>query len=207
MISTLVTFNTSAGPQLPAVSSRLVYRRLCDIAHAAVSRHRTKFGGRFHLLLPLLAALLDALFIPDVHSSLSRLHTPPWLAYGTTRFDAEEGAAFGSLMVSLCNPSVSSVTTRKSQHENVGLIDETRKARAYAGQFVQDLLMEFCRAQLRGSLHPEVRKRLMPGIYAAIEIVSEDGLRAMNASMDQSTRALWKNLYDEWRRFGVSKER
>ena len=206
-MSTLIAFNVSAGPQLPAASGRVVYRRVCEIVHAAINRHRAKFGGRFHIILPLLTILLRALFIPDNRSYPSRLHTPPWLSHGTTKFDAEEGAAFAGLLTSLCDPSVSSVTTRRSQRGKVGLTDETRKARTYAGQFVQDLLMEFCRAQLTGRLQPQVRKRLMPGIYATIDVVSEDGLRAMNASMDPSTRALWKNLYEEWRRFGVSKER
>ena len=135
------------------------------------------------------------------------MRKPPWLTHGAATFDAEEGAAFANLLTSLCEPTVSSVTTRKSQRGNTGLIDETRKARAYAGQYVQDVLMEFCRAQLNGRLRTEVRKRLMPGLYAVIGVASEDGLRAMNASMDPSTRALWKSLYDDWRRFGVSKER
>ena len=204
----LVEFNSFAGPKLPATSGRTVYRRLCAILHAAINRHRANFGGRFHLLLPLLAVLLNALFIPDSRSYSSRMRTPPWLTHRAVRFGAEEGTAFASLLTSLCEPTVSSVTSRKSQRSgHAGLVDETRKARTYAGQFVQDLLTEFCQAQLRGRLQPEVRKRLMPGIYSAINVVSEDGLRAMNAAMDGSTRALWKSLYDDWRRFGISKER
>ncbi|KAI9694692.1 MAG: hypothetical protein M1822_000308 [Bathelium mastoideum] len=205
--SMLLTFNSSAGPRLPVSSSRVIYRRLCAILHAAINRHRANFGGRFELLLPLLAALLGSLFIPDIRSYSARLRTPPWLTHSTAGFGAEEGAAFASLLTSLCEPTVSSVTATKFHRGKPGLTDETRKARDYAGQFVQDLLTEFCQAQLRGRLRPEVRKRLMPGIYAAISVVSEDGLRAMNASMDGSTRALWKSLYDDWRRFGVSKER
>ncbi|KAL9074531.1 MAG: hypothetical protein Q9157_004367 [Trypethelium eluteriae] len=206
LISTLIAFVAPAGPPLPAESGRLVYRRLCDMVQAAINRHRAKFGGRFHLLLPLLSALLAALFIPDIRSYSSYMRKPAWLTHGTTALGGEEGAAFASVLTSLCDPTVSSVTTRKSQREHRGLVDETRKARAYAGQYMQGVLMEFCRAQLRGRLQPQVRRRLMPGLYATIAVVSEDGLRAMNASMDSSTRALWKSLYDDWRRFGVSRE-
>ncbi|KAL9085731.1 MAG: hypothetical protein Q9165_007480 [Trypethelium subeluteriae] len=206
LILTLIAFVAPAGPSLPAESGRLVYRRLCEMVEAAINRHRAKFGGRFHLLSPLLSNLLDALFVPDNRSYSSYVRKPPWLTHGTAAFGGEEGAAFASVLTSLCDPTVSSVTTRKSQREHKGLVDETRKARAYAGQYMQDVLMEFCRAQLRGRLQPRVRRRLMPGLYATIAVMSEDGLRAMNASMDPSARALWKSLYDEWRRFGVSKE-
>ncbi|KAI9708189.1 MAG: hypothetical protein M1820_004143 [Bogoriella megaspora] len=204
-IAALTFFTSQSGPRLPPSSGREIFRQICGIARAIINQHRNKIGGRFQILSPLLRNLLNGLFIHTGRQpSAPRLRPPQWIVKGKATFGAEEGAAFASVLTSLCEPSVSSVTSHKRVRGDSGLTDETRKAREYAGQFVQFVLAEYCEAQLRGRLPPEAKKRLLPGLYSAISCVSEDGLRAMNMAMNPSTRAMWKGLYDDWRRFGRS---
>ncbi len=56
--------------------------------------------------------------------------------------------------------------------------------------------------QLKGRLTPEMKIALEPGLYAVLNVMTKEGMRTMNAALDDSGRAVWKVLYEEWRRFG-----
>jgi nucleolar pre-ribosomal-associated protein 2 len=56
--------------------------------------------------------------------------------------------------------------------------------------------------QLTGRLTHEMKAALEPGIYAVLNVMTKEGMRTMNAALDESGRAVWKGLYEEWRRFG-----
>lgn len=174
-----------------------------------------KLRGRYHLLMPLLQALLTCLFTPDVrHNSSAASAFPPWIAPKQNLLGASHAVAYTRVLTILCSPTTSSVSVR-SRHWNrsdaaqrdLSLTDETKKARAYAGQYVPVVLMQYCTNQLTGRLKPEVRAALTPGLYAVMDVVGLEAMRAMNAGMDASTRAVWSTLYREWKRFGRWKER
>lgn len=38
------------------------------------------------------------------------------------------------------------------------------------------------------------------GLYAVLNVMSQEGMRTMNAALDESGRAVWKVLYEDWRR-------
>ena len=67
---------------------------------------------------------------------------------------------------------------------------------------MQYLVMEFCRCSLEGQIAPAAKERLMPGMYAVMDGIDRGLLRALNAGMDSSGRALFKTLYDDWTRHG-----
>lgn len=90
---------------------------------------------------------------------------------------------------------------------DAALTDETKKARAYAGQYVPLVLMQYCSLQLRGKVAEGVRERLQPGLWAAMDVVGIEAMRAMSAGMDAAGRAVWRGVYAEWNRFGRWKER
>ena len=45
-----------------------------------------------------------------------------------------------------------------------------------------------------------MKTALEPGLYAVLNVMTLDGMRAMNTRMDENTRAIWKGLYEEWKR-------
>lgn len=49
-------------------------------------------------------------------------------------------------------------------------------------------------------MRPEVRARLMPGVWAVLEGVGEEGGRAVGWGLDNSARAVWRGVWAEWRR-------
>ena len=178
----------------------LIYLRICHAANDVISLHRKKLGGRFHILLALLQKLLACLFIPHAHNSLS-FARPAWLPPRSSSLTVEHATAFTRILTTLCSPTVSSASTHR-RGAAADLIDETKKARDYAGQYMPQLLTYFCSLQLSGKLSAEVKDTLRPGLWVVMDVVYLDTMRAMNAGMGRDERALWGSLYGEWKRFG-----
>lgn len=169
------------------------------------SLFRRKLGGRFHLIIPALQRLLACLFgrtkkrarslMPQAAQGL-----PLWLA----PLQASQAVHFTRLLTSLCDPTVSSVSrsTASMTGGKEQLVDETKRAKRIAGQYLQYLVMEYTECSLHGALTPDVKAAILPGIYAILDVLSRDTMRALNAGLDVSERAVFKSLYDDYTRFG-----
>lgn len=180
----------------PDLHAGMMFMSLCKVFNTLLVVHRMKLGGRYHLLLPALHRLLRCLFISYTkdEASFRALDSP-------TSLGVAQAAAYGRLLTSICDPTVSSVTRHKkwSRHE---LNDETKKVRNIAGQHLQYLIMEYCHNQLKGRLEPGVKAALTPGLYAILDVMSQDVMRTINAAMDSSSQSIFKALYEDYRRSG-----
>jgi len=146
-------------------------------------------------------SLLRCLFTPLPHSNVTSskiFSPPPWLLNSSDQFNIRHAAAFTRLLTLICNPSVSSVT--RSQHN--ALSSATDKAKRMAGQHMQYVLMSYIRLQLEMKMLPAVREQLIPGIYAIFDTTTPELRRAINESMDGSGRAVFRNLYTDYTKFG-----
>lgn len=196
---------SKAGPQISPEFSASIYIRLCRLMGVLFGIHRQKLGGRFHLILPAMQRLLNCLFARikkrtrAMVSEKRYTQQPYWLA----PLQASHAVHFTRLLTSLCDPTVSAVS-RPTQtglgHE--GLTDQTKKAKRIAGQYLQYLVMEYAESSLRGSLTPEVKAAILPGLYSVLDVMSRDTMRALNAGLDVSGRAIFKGLYDDYVKFG-----
>ncbi|KAK7547828.1 Urb2/Npa2 family-domain-containing protein [Phyllosticta citricarpa] len=210
LIESLSRLSSPAGPELSEDQASVIYTRICNTTQLIIALHRTRLGGRFHVLIPFLQRLLRCLFKFDMRQSIQGNSVyPPWLS---TRSDSSpmkmaQAASFARLITTLCSPSVSAVrglhrARKRPANGHAELVDETKKAREYAGQYVTALIATFCAAQLAGRIAPESRAAIMPALYACADVVGVEGMRAMNAGMSAAERAIWKGVYADWRRFG-----
>lgn len=195
-----------SGPQIPREFAGAVYNRLCRLLGTVFGLYRKKLSGRFHLILPPLQRLLRCLFTRDSRAAKSapvRSELPPWIGnMDDTPLHADHAGQFCRLLTSLCDPTVSAVQLQRASQANQGLSDSTKKVKSLAGQYLQYLIMEYTGLQLRGHLSPEMKAALMPGVYSVLDVMSRTTMRAMNAAMDSSSRAIFKGLYDDYMRFG-----
>jgi nucleolar pre-ribosomal-associated protein 2 len=203
LLSSIMSISSIGSKDLPRAYGPSIYRRLCQTTNTLIALHRKHLGGRFHVLVPLLQALLTCLFVPHSRvKSLGSKSTPPWLSQQSGVLDAEHAIAYTRILGSLTQPTVSSTASHPRPSINPMLIDETRKARQYAAQFVPYILLHFCSMQLVGKMNTEVRGGLMPGIWACIEAVPREALRGMNSGMGRDEREIWSALWAEWVRTG-----
>ncbi|KAL4943578.1 hypothetical protein BDV06DRAFT_189661 [Aspergillus oleicola] len=205
ILSCIAVCASKGGPRIPSDASGTIYIRLCQLMGLLLSLHRQKMGGRFHLILLALQRLLQCLFArPKKRSRLAKADSehgkqPYWLS----QLNAAHATYFTRLLTSLCDPTVSAVsrpTPGAGGYE--GLTDQTKKAKQIAGQYLQYLVMEYAQSSLRSALHPDVKAVLMPGLYSVLDVMSRDTMRAMNAGLDISGRAMFKGLYDDYMKFG-----
>lgn len=171
----------------------MIFTGLCRIFGTILIILRTKIGGRYHLVICALQSLLRCLFIPFTPTNSS--HEEP------SSFTETHAATYARVLTTLCDPTVSSVT-RSKYRLRPKLNDETKKAKDIAGQHLPYLIMEYCVCQLKGRLLPETKTALNPGLYAVLAVMSQEVMRTMNEAMDESARAVWKALYEDYRRFG-----
>ena len=182
----------SLSTQTDNGSGRL-YIGLCRLFGTLLATHRAKIGGRYHLVVLALQALLRCLFIPYKDDEA--------VGSESSIFGESHAAAYGRILNMICDPTVSSVK-RSRNRSRLELNDETKKARSIAGQHLQYLIMDFCGCQLMGRLQSGMRGALSAGLYAVLGVIPPDIMRTMNAAMDSNSRSVFKSLYNDYRMIG-----
>jgi nucleolar pre-ribosomal-associated protein 2 len=200
----LDTIASRHSPELPSSDAPLIFTRLCKTSRYILLLHRSRLGGRFHHLLQLLQNLLLCLFIPN--SGRGDV-LPAWLkstaSLERTHLTPANASNYARILSTLCSPTQSSVSrTHRSNNTKSTLNDPVKAAREYASHFIYPLLGAFCRFQLNGRLLPEVRDKLMPGLWEAVGVASldNDALQGMFAGLDRSSKDIWKGTWEDYSR-------
>jgi nucleolar pre-ribosomal-associated protein 2 len=211
VLGALVKLTSRTSPALSATSAEHIFTRLCETSRLMLLVHRNKLGGRSHMLIPLLQALLFCLFVPTSARSGA---LPIWLRSNTAtdpvRLTPVNAAQFTRLLGTLCNPPQSSISkTHQHSRKSKDLNDPIKAVRERTGHFLYPLLASFCRFQLSGRLLPAVRTKLMPGVWEAVGTASlhKDGIDAMFAGLNRSERDVWRSVWGEWESVHGRKER
>ncbi len=193
LLSTIATKASYLETQIKEKHSAMLYIGLCRLVGTVFAIHRMKTGGRYHLVVHALQSLLRCLFIPYTATD-SPLESQ-------SAFAETHASAYARLLTTLSDPTVSSVS-RSNSRSRLELNDETKKARSIAGQHLPYLIMEYCNSQLKGRLAPRMKAALDPGLHSVLTVMTPEIMRTMNAALDESGRAVWKALYEDWRRVG-----
>jgi len=159
--------------------------------------HHKKTGGRYHLLLQALQGLLHCLYTPYQ----LQMSQPPWITSASVRLGRDSAMQLSRLLTSLSEPT-SSVARKHKKNRHRQLNDDTKRSRNIAGQYLQYFVMEFCACQLHGQLDTEARSQLDPGLWAIMGAMTEGLMTSVNAALDAPRRAVFKTLYDDYRKFG-----
>lgn len=209
------------------VSPEHIFDRLCTILSILLVRYRRRLAGRHHLFLPALQNLLKCLFYPDSQKTTSTANSskytylaslPPWLKLTTqtntttsSRLPPSSATKFARLLQQLSDPSASSArhvskryhsTSSTADNNNHNLTDDVKSLRREVSRYTQYLLQSYCQVMLDGYIAPDVKEKLLPGLYAVMNAMDVEVMRGLNAAMGESQRAVWKDLYAEWGRFG-----
>lgn len=213
-----ITVSVSGLTKLTAQDNSLsgtIYLRNCRVLNMLFGQYRQKLGGRMHLVTSLMQRLLRCLYMyegstiygkaPGAEDKFARAVTslPPWIQQDRAcklAVDPKYAIQFSRLLTLLCDPTVSAV--HRGHHSTNALTDNTKKVKSLAGQHLQYVIVEYAMCQLRGKLSPAVKTALMPGLYAVLNVMTREGMRAMNTAMDGSSRAVFRGLYEDFSKFG-----
>lgn len=168
------------------------YESLCRLVEVIIKRHRVRLEGHFHLLVTALQSLLRLLIIPSPSTTPSSLINNPNLG-------RRQAKLFARLLTLVCEPSVASVT----RGQQPGLLDSaTDAAKRSAGQHMFLVLMSYIKLQLEHAVSNAVREALQPGVYSILDITTQEGRRILNEAVDGSGRAIFREMYRRYVKFG-----
>ncbi|KAG9239698.1 Urb2/Npa2 family-domain-containing protein [Amylocarpus encephaloides] len=189
------------GPSLRPNRSGTIYLHLCHLMQAVFTSHWLKLQGHFHLVVQVMQTLLRCLFVPLPHSTTKItkfMAPPPWLSSPKHQLTAKHATAYTRLITLICDPSVQSVT--RSTHNN--LTSAKAKAKGMAVVHMQYVLTTYIRLQLEMRMAPEIREKMIPGIYAIFDTTTPEVRKMINESLDSSGRSVFGTLYRDYVKFG-----
>ncbi|KAE8452486.1 hypothetical protein EG329_000388 [Mollisiaceae sp. DMI_Dod_QoI] len=193
---------------LASIHAGTIFTHLCRLLQTILMHHRLKLQGHSHLTQQAMQALLRCLFIPTTSSATSstailkpKFASPPsWLQ----PLSFTHAQHFTKLLLLIADPPLSTL----SQGRNNPLVSLKDKAKRMSAQWTKYILQEYIYLQLDLNVRMEsgVREALMPGWFAVLETMNESGRDAMRGEMDSGGRAVFRGLFEEWRRVGGRKE-
>lgn len=197
-LSTVSTLASQASTHNIISSTPKAYGCLCRLVQVIVRRHRLRIEGHFHLLITVLQSLLRSLICHPYGTSGKAWSTG--LIKDSSAFPRWEkhAKAFGRLLTMVCEPTPGSV----SRSQQNSLDSATDAAKRYAGQHMYLVLMMYIKLQLEQNVPHDVREALEPGVFAILDITTPEGRRIMNDALDGSGRAIMKELYKQYLKFG-----
>lgn len=71
-----------------------------------------------------------------------------------------------------------------------------------AGQHMQFVLTSYIRLQLEMKMLPELREKMIPGLYAIFETTTPEMRRMISDGLDSSGRAVFGMLFKDYQKFG-----
>lgn len=179
-------------------ASERAYPWLCSLVEVIIKRHRHRLEGHFHLLITALKSLLRLLIIPWPTTTLSSLPANT----STTPPDQQaqaQAARFSRLLTLTCEPSVASVTRGQAPGALDSAPDAAKKS---AAQHMYLVLVLYLKLQLEKAVPRAVRAALDPGVYSVLDITTPEGRRVINEAVDASGRAIFREMYKQYVRFG-----
>jgi nucleolar pre-ribosomal-associated protein 2 len=171
-----------------AGESTTSYSWLCKLVEVIIKKHRLRLEGHFHLLLSTMQALLENLI-----SNQQALTT-------AEKVDQEAKAhLYARLITLICEPTAGAVA-RSQLHSSLDSATDT--AKRSAGRHMYLILVQYVKLQLEASVSTEVRDALEPATNSIFGITSPEGRKILNDAMDSSGRAILREMFKRYIKFG-----
>ncbi|KJZ72903.1 hypothetical protein HIM_07666 [Hirsutella minnesotensis 3608] len=189
-LSTVCEFSSGRLDDTPDMrkTTGASYPALCKLVEAVIKKHRVRLEGHYHLLLSALQALLRNLVVSQVPA-----------AQGQERCQESMAQAYGRLITLICEPTAGAVS-RSQLH---GALDSaTDAAKRSAGRHMYLVLMQYVKLQLEANVPRVVREALEPAVNSIFDITSPETRKILNDAMDSSGRAILREMYKRYVKFG-----
>ncbi|KUI59196.1 Nucleolar pre-ribosomal-associated protein 2 [Cytospora mali] len=177
-------------------SSPGTYLWLCRLVEVLIKRHRLRLEGHFHLLITALQSLLRLLIAPKTSLSSTNNTTTTTSLF---TLQQKQAVVFSRLLTLICEPSVASVTRGQAPGALDSAVDAAKRS---AGQHMYLVLMLYIKLQLEHPVPRVVREALQSGVYSILDITTPEGRRILNEAVDGSGRAIFRELYKQYVKFG-----
>ncbi|KAF5018497.1 hypothetical protein F66182_9502 [Fusarium sp. NRRL 66182] len=170
------------------LNKRVPFAWLCKLVEIIIKKHRLRLEGHHHLLLSTMQALIRNLIIN--HSAIHTL--------GQT-VDQSNAQVYARLVTLICEPTAGAVS--RSQHQSA-LDSATDAAKRSAGRHMYLVLMQYVKLQLEADVPRRVREVLEPAMNSIFDITPPEVRKILNDAMDASGRAILREMFKKYTKFG-----
>ncbi|KAK9456879.1 Urb2/Npa2 family-domain-containing protein [Dipodascopsis uninucleata] len=194
-----------------------IYKVLCGTVSTILISYHRLLRGRHNLIISILQNLLYFLCVPRAAISMKRPDMPSatywkrasWLA--TDRVcSMSSGVAYSRLLSNLCESNLSRSTVSKRKRNEidekgadiVSLSTASGASRRALSKHIPFLIVEICHAALNFKFDIETRKTLNSGFYSLLDFLSQNELKVVNAALDNSSRVIFRTLYQDYNNYG-----
>ncbi|KAF4511394.1 hypothetical protein G6O67_003199 [Ophiocordyceps sinensis] len=174
----------SASPN----GSDVPFAELCKLVETVIKKHRIRLEGHYHLLLSVMQALLCNLVIKQMPANRS-----------DERGQVSKAHAYARLVSLICEPTAGAVS-RSQLHS--ALDSATDAAKRSAGRHMFLVLMQYVKLQLEENVPRAARAALEPAMNSIFDITSPEGRKILNDAMDASGRAILREMFKRYVKFG-----
>ncbi|KOS19385.1 Nucleolar pre-ribosomal-associated protein 2 [Escovopsis weberi] len=192
-----ITLSTVAKLAAAERAPSVPFPWLCRLVGVVIKKHRLRLEGHYHLLLTTMQALLRMLVgtAPDTSGDDNDNN-----AAAAAAADQETRAhAYGRLVSLICEPTAGSVS--RSQHQSA-LDSATDVAKRSAGRHMYLVLMQYVKLQLEAKVGRRVLEELEPAMNTIFDITPPEVRKILNDAMDASGRAILREMYKRYVKFG-----
>ncbi|KEY65826.1 hypothetical protein S7711_07207 [Stachybotrys chartarum IBT 7711] len=160
----------------------------CKLVEVIIKKHRLRLEGHFHLLMAAMQALLNNL-IDEMSGSQK----------DNRAYLESKAHAYARLITLICEPTTGAVA-RSQQH---GSLDSAADAaKRAAGRHMYLLLMQYVKLQLESNVPIVVATALEPAMNSVFDVTPPEGRKILNDAMDASGRAILREMFQRYNKFG-----
>lgn len=178
--------SNQGGPRFVRVKADEIYVEMTMVLSSVLLFHRHRINGRHHLVMRVFKSLLKCL------TNVTPSSSAPWITHPLGPNSAE---AYSRLLSNLNEPPAQSIRERSGKNN---LTSSSAQAKKQLSKYVHVLLLSYCRYSLNPRFPKEVNDALRPGFYTVFNVLGPEGQRFVSSLMDQSTRDIFRSLYDDY---------
>lgn len=159
---------------------------LCKLIEIVIKKHRLRLEGHYHLLLTTLQTLLRRLITERPYDE-------------TKQAEENRAHAYGRLITLICEPTAGAVS-RSQIHSS--LDSATDAAKRSAGRHMYLILMHYVKLQLEINVPSSMMESLESSMNTIFDITPPEGRKILNDAMDASGRAILREMFKRYVKFG-----
>lgn len=167
---------------------RDTYIDLCQTVSSIILYQRRRLSNRHHLITAVFVTLMKTLF-------------------ANSKNIQEEGSlAFERLISNFCEPSIHNLSGRSSDHnsettKDMELSKVLAQTRAGLRRHVPILVIDYVKFYLQFQIDLTIKSSLENSVYLMIDLLTLNELNYINKTLDNQGRLVFKNIYEEYKKF------
>ena len=183
-IEATLSTTTKLAKEALVPGSPVALASLCEVLLVVTRKHRLRLEGHYHVLVSALQSLLR-LLIANQASSMQN--------------QKDDANLFSRLIHAICEPTVGAVSHSK---QGSRLDSATDAAKRSAGQHMYLLLMEYVKLQLENRIPRSTLDVLESPMNSIFDITPPETRKILNDAMDASSRAILREMFKRYTKFG-----